>query len=59
MNQNETDQVWRELHNRIENRFRYFFKADVQRIEYKPLLTVPLLALPSAYNDNENNNLQQ
>lgn len=59
MNQNKTDQEWQELQARIENRFKYFFKADVQRIEYKPLFTAPLLALPAAYNDNENKDLQR
>ena len=53
MYDNATDQGWRQLEDRIENLVGYLLKIDKQRIEYKPQFTVPLLEMPPAYYDGD------
>ncbi|MBI4632586.1 MAG: hypothetical protein HY742_01655 [Deltaproteobacteria bacterium] len=52
MNQNTPEQGWQQLQDRIENLFGHLLKTDVQRIEYKPQIVVPLLEIPSAYRED-------
>lgn len=51
-----SDQGWQQLQDRMENLFGHLLKSDTQKIEYKPQFAVPLLEMPSAYNDNERQN---
>ncbi len=53
MYDNATDQGWQQLEDRIENLVGYLLKMDKQRIEYKPQFTAPLLEMPSACHDGD------
>jgi hypothetical protein len=52
MYENEDDQEWNKLQERIENLVGYLLKIDVQSIEYKPQYAVPLLTMSSEYFKN-------
>jgi hypothetical protein len=47
MVQNETDQRWQELQERIDNVFGRLLRGDIRSIEYKPQFAVPLLEMTS------------
>lgn len=49
MTSSERDQKWQELQDHIENVFGRLLRGDVQRIEYKPQFSAPLLEVPSRY----------
>ncbi len=59
MYENATDQSWQRLENRIENLVGYLLKVDKQRIEYKPQFTAPLLEMPSAYHDGDQQSMAE
>ena len=53
MNQQTSDQGWRQLQARTEGFFGQALRNDVQRIEYKPQFIVQLLEMPSERHQNE------
>ena len=53
MNQQESDQIWRQLRYHIENFFSQTIANDVQRIEYKPLFLALLEMSSECYQKDQ------
>ena len=53
MNQNASEQGWRQIQAHIEDFLGQALNNDMQRIEYKPCFTVPLLEMSCGYRKNE------